>query len=117
MIWILLTSQAIVSASGLLTLRFFLPLFMQKGFASELNIWAGTVFGVFLYGISFLAWLFILSKYQVSFAYPFTIGVTLALTVLGAIVMFRESVTAIQILGMCLLVLAVFLVSSNPAAR
>ncbi|MDH6208293.1 hypothetical protein [Aurantimicrobium minutum] len=117
MIWLLLVTQAAVSASGLLALRHFLPLFMNKGIHSEISVWGGTLLGVFLYGISFLAWLFILSKYQVSFAYPFTIGVTLALTVIGAIILFRENVTVLQILGMCILVVAIFLISSNSASR
>lgn len=117
MIWFLLSIQAAVSASGLLTLKYFLPNFMEKGIHSSFQVWGGTLAGVFLYGISFLAWMFILSRYQVSFAYPFTIGVTLALTVLGATYLLKENVTILQIIGMALLVVAIFLISSNPLSR
>lgn len=117
MVWVLLTAQAVISATGLLFLRYFMPLFSEKMFSSSLGTWVGLLTGIVLYGASFLTWLFILSRYQVSFAYPFTIGVTLAITVTGAALLFRENISFLQIVGMCLLVIAVFLVSSNPASR
>lgn len=117
MVWLLLTGQAVISATGLLFLRFFMPLFAEKTFSSPLGTWLGLLTGIALYGASFLTWLYILSRYQVSFAYPFTIGVTLAITVSGAALLFKENISALQLVGMFLLVIAVFLVSSNPASR
>lgn len=117
MIWLLLTGQALISSAGLLTLRNFMPLFLEKGLHSQFSLWLGVILGIFLYGTSFLTWLFILSKYQVSFAYPYTIGVTLALTVLGALLFFKESITPLQIIGLVLLVISIFFISSNPASR
>lgn len=113
MVWFLLIGQSLISATGLLTLRYFMPQFLEKLFSSPPNVWAGMFVGAILYGVSFLTWLFILGRYQVSFAYPVTVGITLAITVIGAIVMFKESVTLPQILGMILLVVAIYLVGSN----
>jgi drug/metabolite transporter (DMT)-like permease len=113
LVWLLIGGQSLISSAGVLVLRHFMPLFLQKGFSSELSIWAGTLFGIFLYGTSFLAWLFILSRYQVSFAYPVTVGLTLALTVGGAVLLLKETITPIQLLGIFLLVIAIFLISTN----
>lgn len=115
MVWILLAGQSIISSAGVLVLRQFMPLFIQKGIHSEFSIWIGTISGIFLYGASFIAWLLILSKYQVSFAYPITIGLTMALTVGGAVLFLKETLSPLQILGIFLLVIAIFLVGSNSS--
>lgn len=113
MVWIFLTAQACISAAGLLTLRYFMPKFLETVWSSPPGIWIGILVGGSLYAASFLAWLIILGTYKVSFAYPYTIGVTLAITVIGAALIFKEHISPIQIIGLFLLASSVFLVSTN----
>jgi drug/metabolite transporter (DMT)-like permease len=119
MLWLLLGIQAVVSGSGVLVLRFAMPQILDKsiGFTWALAGWAGL--GVLLYGGSFLLWLYILSRNPVSFAYPIAVGVTLAVTVLGAYFFLGEKITPLQIAGVLVMLVAVFLLSAGgvPATK
>jgi drug/metabolite transporter (DMT)-like permease len=57
-----------------------------------------------------MLWLFILSKNAVTFAFPVTTAITIASTTLMAWAILGERVTPIQIVGIALLCVAVFLV-------
>ena len=114
-IWLLLGFQAIVSAAGVLVLRYAMPQILTKPFTLTLPLagWAGL--GILLYGGSFLLWLYILSKNAVSFAYPIAVGVTLSVTVLGAYFVLGEKITVLQICGIGLMLVAVVLLSLSGA--
>jgi drug/metabolite transporter (DMT)-like permease len=117
MLWLLLGVQAVVSGSGVLVLRFAMPHILDKstGLTVPLALWAAL--GVVLYGGSFLLWLYILSRNPVSFAYPIAVGITLAVTVLGAYFFLGEKITTLQIAGILVMLLAIFLLNaSGPPA-
>jgi drug/metabolite transporter (DMT)-like permease len=119
MLWLLLGVQAVISGSGVLVLRFAMPQILDKtgGLTLGLAGWAGL--GVLLYGGSFLLWLYILSRNPVSFAYPIAVGVTLAVTVLGAYFFLGEKITVLQVVGILVMLVAVFLLSAGgvPATK
>ena len=108
--------QALISSSGLLMLRHAMPLILDKANATALSTWVWGGLGVVFYGASFLMWLYILSRNPVSFAYPLTIGLTLALTVIGSAVLLHERIGGLQIIGIVLMgVAAVFLsIDTSP---
>ena len=114
-VWLLLGFQAIVSAAGVLVLRFAMPQILTKPMHLTLPLagWAGL--GIVLYGGSFLLWLYILSKNPVSWAYPIAVGVTLTVTVLGAYFVLGEKITVLQICGIALMLVAVVLLSLSGA--
>lgn len=66
--------------------------------------------GVFLYAISFLMWLFILSKVKLSVAYPIT-SMNFVLVLLFAYFIFDEKLTLFQYGGVAFIILGVFLLS------
>ena len=72
------------------------------------NIWL-TV-GLFLFGISFLLWLFLLSKFQLNVVYPVTVGFNFGLITIASWFLFKEYLSPVQILGIALIMLGVFLV-------
>ena len=100
-----------VSAAGVLVLRFAMPQILSKPLTLTWPLagWAGL--GIALYGGSFLLWLYILSKNPVSFAYPIAVGVTLTVTVLGAYFVLGEKITVLQVCGIALMLVAVVLLS------
>ena len=76
--------------------------------ASSPFIWLGLV----IYGLSVLAWLWVLSKVDVSFAYPF-VGLSFILTaVLGAVVL-HEAVTPLRMAGIFLVVCGCVLIARS----
>ena len=111
--WILFIVQAAVSSAGVLLLRHAMPQILDKTEATPTLAWVWAGVGAFAYGSSFLLWLYILSKTPVSFAYPVTIGLTLAMTVLGSMLILGERVSAVQIIGILFMAVAVFLMSAG----
>lgn len=67
-------------------------------------------FGV--YGLSALAWIVILSRVELSFAYPF-LGLAYAAVVVAAVVVFEERLTPRQWLGVALVVAGVVAVAAS----
>ena len=70
-----------------------LPL-LARDLLSSLPLWGGLA----LYGASVLVWLYVLSKLDVSLAYPF-VGLGIVLTLMGGHFLLGEPVTAQRIVG------------------
>lgn len=113
MVWLLLALQSFISAAGLILLRWSMPQLLPKFFSAPPLALTGGFIGMLFYAGSFLLWMFILSKNPVSFAYPVTIGLTLGFTVLGSVFLLGEKVTFLQIFGIALMAVSVFLVSQK----
>lgn len=113
MVWILLVIQSLISAGGLVLLRFSMPLLVSVNRQlSFFSVGAG-ILGFLAYAASFLLWLFILSRNPVTFAYPITVAITLGTTVLLSWLFLGEKVSWMQLLGILLLCFAVFLVGKG----
>lgn len=112
-VWILFVVQAAVSSAGVLLLRHAMPQILDSNETTPPLTWVLGGLGAVAYGSSFLLWLYILSKTSVSYAYPVTIGLTLAITLLGSVLILGERVTAMQIVGVVVLVVAIVLMSAG----
>lgn len=113
--WLLLGVQALISSSGLLMLRHAMPQILDKLHPTTLATFAWAGFGMVLYAASFLLWLYILGRNPVSFAYPITIGLTLAMTVAGSSLILGERISTLQLAGIVLMAVAVLLLSVGRA--
>lgn len=109
MAWLLIITQAVISGAGVLLLRFSSSRFTGFGSTNFSTLLAGGL-GAFFYGVSFLLWVYILSKTPATYAFPLTIGISLAVTTIGAVVLFGERLAPLQIVGMILLLVAVSLI-------
>lgn len=69
--------------------------------------------GAALYGCSFLLWMFILSRTELSIAYPVLIGATLATTTLGAWLLLREPVNVARLAGIAVVFVGIVLVTRS----
>lgn len=70
------------------------------------------LFGFFLYLIGAVLWLYVLSKFELSKAYPFaSLGYVFSL-LLGYFLL-NENLSASRILGLCLIVLGVYFISRS----
>ena len=105
--------QALISAMAVLILRANLDGFQFRTMLSSSREAMSILLGIVLYGLSFLMWLLILSKVNVSFAYPITIGLTLAFVSLGANYFLKEQLTLQACLGITLIAIGVTLVGSK----
>jgi multidrug transporter EmrE-like cation transporter len=64
--------------------------------------------GLGLLGIAFVLWVWLLSKVQLNVVYPIFIGVQLVSLSVASWILFHESLTTIQAVGVAIIVLGVF---------
>ncbi len=68
--------------------------------------------GLFLYGISALLWMAVLSRMDLSFAYPF-VSFSYVMVVVLSWLLLKENLPMIRILGVLVICLGVYLVSRS----
>jgi multidrug transporter EmrE-like cation transporter len=69
------------------------------------------VTGVFLYGLAALVWFQVLSVEKLSTSYPLLVSLTFVMVTLGAMVFFKEQVSAGKLFGVGLCLAGVFVVA------
>ena len=69
-----------------------------------------SLLGIFCYGLSFIFYIFLLNKLDLSFLSPITIGVVYVLLMGTAVVVFDEQFTLAKIIGCTLILVGVMLV-------
>lgn len=72
-----------------------------------------SILGVICYGISFLLYILLLNKFDLSFISPVTIGVVYVLLMVTAAVVFREQFTVIKTIGCAVILAGIMLVLSS----
>ena len=65
--------------------------------------------GLVLFGISFLVYLFALSKFQLNIVYPVLVSAGIVLIALASWALFKESLSLLQVLGIILIIFGIFL--------
>lgn len=68
--------------------------------------------GLSFYVLSILPWMYVLSKVEVSYAYPF-VSIGYVVVVVGAYFFFREPISLMKMAGVLLICLGVFLVAKS----
>lgn len=89
------------SLSGVLSL---IPRILQNGWL---------VGGMILFGISFLVYLFALSKSQLNIAYPIFVSAGVIIISLASYFLFKETLSWLQISGVALIILGIFLLATK----
>lgn len=105
----LMVLQSIISVLGLLLMKASIT-DARDAFSNSLYVhqsYFKVFFGFKLYLISFLLWLVILSRVNLSVAYPFSVAVTLFFTVLASIFLLKESLALVQFFGLTLILIGV----------
>ena len=75
----------------------------------NLSVSAVTLFGIFSYGLSFILYTILLSRLELSFVSPVTVGLVYVLLMLTAVLIFKEPITAQKISGSLLVLVGVLL--------
>ena len=81
----------------------------KTGFSLALS-WK-MLLGILCYLCSFLLWLVIFSRTQLTFAMPLSVGIVNTLVFLGSARFLGERITPLKILGLAVIVLGLFLIS------
>jgi multidrug transporter EmrE-like cation transporter len=68
--------------------------------------------GLFIYSVSVVVWLLVLSRVQVSYAYPM-LSIGYIVNALAAYYFFAEPLTSMRMLGIFIIIAGVYLVAQN----
>lgn len=72
------------------------------------------VSGLFAYVVSVVVWLMVLSRVQVSFAYPM-LSIGYVVNAIAAYYFFGESLSVMRVTGIFIIIAGVYLIAQNPA--
>jgi len=75
------------------------------------NLNAYTVAGLTLYGLSFILYVYLISKYELGYIIPLAAGFVYILIFVGSFFIFKESFTAIKILAITLILFGIVLLN------
>lgn len=108
---VLYLGHTIGSVSGLLLLKTHLSI-VKQGIGSQIPWMSVTYvcFGAALYIISFSIWLVILSRSELSIAYPVSIGLTLIFSTVASWLILSEAISAMRLGGMMLIFAGIIVV-------
>ena len=67
--------------------------------------------GIFLFGLSFLTWIVILTKNDLSYAFPFAVGLGYASVIVLSVLVLKEPVSLIQWSGILLVGIGIIIMS------
>lgn len=103
-------TYALLSGTAIILLRVTgTSVSLPLDFTPQTSTWLGGLFlAALLYAASFAVWAYILSKNEVTLAYPICFGLTLVVSTILAIIFLNESLTLVKIGGMALMVGSVF---------
>lgn len=65
--------------------------------------------GLFLYGLSFIIWLRVLTISDISRAYPIFATIVFSLTAAGSMIFFHENVSLLRLLGIVIMLVGIFI--------
>jgi len=98
-------------ASALSDLKFSLSSIMNTILNIFQNKWL--LAGMILFVISFVFYIFVLSKIQLTFAYPVMVSVGMVLVIVGSWIFLGERLSLPNIIGIALIILGIFLLVSK----
>lgn len=75
------------------------------------NITIKMLIGMFCYGMSFLLWLYIVSKVNLTIAMPFSVAIVNTLVVVESCIVLKEKITMPQTIGIFLIIIGVMVMT------
>jgi drug/metabolite transporter (DMT)-like permease len=76
-----------------------------------LNLTLNTIAGLAFYAISFILFIIIISRFNLSYVAPIINGSNYVLTMLIALIILREKISLIQLIGACIILIGIFMVN------
>lgn len=70
-----------------------------------------SLLGMLCYLISFMLWITIIPKFNLSYIVPITVGITQILTLIAAILIFKEALSINKLIGVILIIVGVILMN------
>lgn len=113
MIILLFALYVVLSSSGLILFKIgsLNPNLHFHFFGLTLNISVKSIIGILCYGASFLLWMIIISKTNLTIAMPLSIALVNTLVIIGSCLFLKEKITLIQGIGIFIVIFGVSIMS------
>lgn len=85
--------------------------YAENGIQFNLNFY--TVSGIFLYGMSFLVYMYLISKYDLGYIIPITTALVYVLIFTASYFIFHEVFTVLKIIGISFIVIGLIFLNLN----
>ena len=110
---ILVILYLIFSVSGILLMKAGNIIFLGEGAFSEysININVLSIAGMVSYVVSFLLWVVIIPRFDLSYIVPIAIGVGQVFILLASLFIFKETVSTIQFIGIAAILVGIILLN------
>lgn len=111
--WILVVLYVIFSVTGSTLLKFGSAEGVKALFTLpivDMNVSLFTFIGFVCYGLSFIFYTVLLSKFDLSIISPITVGLVYVILMITAFIFFRESVSFYKLLGSTLILIGVLMI-------
>ena len=79
----------------------------------NVNISLIAILGIISYGLSFLLYIFLLSKFDLSFISPVTVGIVYVLLMITALIIFGEQFSVIKVIGCAIILAGILMIVSG----
>lgn len=113
---ILILLYVAMTASGLITLKLGsadgAPISFVDG-RLDFNLNFINILGVIMYGVSFLLYIYLISKNDLGYIIPVTTAMVYCVIFIASFVVFHESFTLIKIIGISMILIGVMLINAN----
>ena len=107
-LYVLTTSVALIVLK--LSSKTIAPVQILEG-KLQFHINGGTVAGVVLYGISFLLYMYLISRFDLGYIIPLTTALVYIIIFTASFVVFNEAFTALKVSGITLIVIGLVLLN------
>lgn len=109
--WLFLIMAIIFNVMGNLFLRKYSSLAVIEGLGSYFSLWF--ILGGACFGLSLICYSKAMQVLPLTIAYPILVGVSVSMSAIGAIVIFKEAMFLAQALGLALIVSGIVIVSAS----
>lgn len=109
---ILIAAYIISTSAGLIFIKLGTPISIIEN-AVKLNFNLYSIAGICLYGISFILYTYLISKFDLGFIIPITTAVVYIIIFIASFFIFKEVFTVMKIAAISLIILGVILLNLN----
>ena len=109
---ILFITYVLLSSSGLILFKLgsLNPNIDLNIIGLSISISLKSIIGILCYGISFILWMIIVSRMNLTIAMPLSVAIVNTLVVVGSCLILKERITTTQTLGIIIIIIGVSLI-------
>lgn len=114
--FLIIAFYVVTTSLGLITLKLSTVSGFPVSYVSDRLIfnfnWLNII-GILLYGISFVVYFYLISKFDLGYIIPLTTALVYVVIFIASFVIFKEAFTAFKILGIGLILVGLFFLNSS----